>query len=455
MRRRLLLVLLLFSAAAVAGFAVPLLATTSAERTQRFVLSRTADLDRFAVLAQHAATTGDDAALEDEVRAYVALYGEPVVVVDAGRRPVAQAGMSAGDPLFAQALDAALRNQPAPSVPTLTPWSSGHVVFARPVGTGTRVAGAVVLRASVDRAAADVTTRWLWVLGGALAAAVVSVLLVQVVARWLLKPMAELAVGVRAVAAGERRAHVPGSSGPPEVRELSESFNRMSDAVTEAADQQRRLVADASHQLRNPMAALRLRMDALGGQVRPGGVDAYTASVTEIERLESLLGGLLALAAAESTATEVAAGGREPELADVGAVAVDRAGFWQVPVPSTPPLPVLVRCPESDLAQVLDVLLDNAVKYGGGVRVSLGADRAAGTGWVEVRDDGPGMTPEELVLATGRFWRGPSDQPGTGLGLAIADQLVRARGGVLALSSGDGGATGLTARVTLPLEPAL
>ncbi|MCE6998871.1 HAMP domain-containing histidine kinase [Saccharothrix sp. S26] len=451
MRRRLLLVLLLFSGAAVTAFAVPLLSSTAAERTQRFVLTRTGDLDRFAALAQQAETTGDKAALEDEVAAYVQLYGDPVVVVDARRQPVAQAGLTAADPALAGVLDAALRNQPASTVPTLAPWSSGHVVFARPVGTGTRVAGAVVLRASVDRAAADVTRRWLLVLGGALAAAVVSVLLVLAVARWLLKPLAELAVGVRAVAAGERRAHVPGSSGPPEVRELSESFNRMSDAVTEAADQQRRLIADASHQLRNPMAALRLRMDTLNGQVKPEGVRAYAAGVAEIERLESLLDGLLALASAESAATEVAAGGREPELADVGAVAVERAGFWQVPLPETPALAVLVRCPESDLAQVLDVLLDNAVKYGGAVRVSLGADRAAGVGWVEVHDDGPGLGEEELSLATARFWRGRTGQPGTGLGLAIADQLVRARHGVLELSSVDG----FTARVTLPLEPAL
>ncbi|MEU4766831.1 HAMP domain-containing sensor histidine kinase [Actinosynnema sp. NPDC023794] len=451
MRRRLLLVLLLFSAAAVAAFAVPLLSSTAAERTQRFVLTRTGDLDRFAALAQQAETTGDKAALEDEVAAYVELYGEPVVVVDARRQPVAQAGLTSDDPALARVLDAALRNQPASSVPTLKPWSSGHVVFARPVGTGTRVAGAVVLRASVDRAAADVTTRWLLVLGGALAAAVISILLVLAVTRWLLKPLAELAIGVRAVAEGERRAHVAGSSGPPEVRELSESFNRMSDAVTEAADQQRRLIADASHQLRNPMAALRLRMDTLSGQVKPEGVRAYTAGVAEIERLESLLDGLLALASAESAATEVAAGGREPELADVGAVAVDRAGFWQVPLPRTPALAVLVRCPESDLAQVLDVLLDNAVKYGGAVRVSLGADRAAGVGWVEVHDDGPGLSEEELALATSRFWRGRSGQPGTGLGLAIADQLVKARHGVLRLSSADG----FTARVTLPLEPAL
>ncbi|WP_447002898.1 ATP-binding protein [Saccharothrix isguenensis] len=451
MRRRLLLVLLLFSAAAVAAFAVPLLSATAAERTQRFVLTRTADLDRFAALAQQAETTGDSAALVDEVAAYVELYGEPVVVVDARRRPVAQAGLTSDDPALARVLDAALRNQPASSVPTVLPWSSGDVVFARPVGTGTRVAGAVVLRASVDRAAADVTGRWLLILGGAVAAALISVLLVAAVTRWLLRPLAELAVGVRAVAAGERRAHVASSSGPPEVRELSESFNRMSDAVTEAADQQRRLIADASHQLRNPMAALRLRMDTLSGQVKPEGLRAYAAGVAEIERLESLLDGLLALASAESAATEVAAGGREPGLTDVGALAVDRAGFWQVPVPGTPTLPVLVRCPESDLAQVLDVLLDNAVKYGGAVRVSLGADRSAGVGWVEVHDDGPGLTAEELALATSRFWRGRSGKPGTGLGLAIADQLVKARQGVLSLSSVDG----FTARVTLPLEPVL
>ncbi|XVV06854.1 ATP-binding protein [Actinosynnema sp. CA-248983] len=451
MRRRLLLVLLLFSAAAVTAFAVPLLSATATERTQRFLISRTADLDRFAALAQQAETSGDNAALVDEVTAYVTLYGEPVVVVDARRQPVAQAGLAADDPALAGVLDAALRNQPAPAVPTIMPWSSGTVVFARPVGTGTRVAGAVVLRASLDRAAGDVMSRWLLVLAGALAAAVGSLLLVLALARWLLKPLADLAVGVRAVAAGERRAHVPERSGPPEVRELSESFNRMSDAVTEAADQQRRLIADASHQLRNPMAALRLRMDTLSGQVKPEGRRVYQAGVAEFERLESLLDGLLALASAESTATEVAAGGREPELADLGVVAADRADFWQVPVPRTPQVPILVRCPESDLAQVLDVLLDNGIKYGGKVRVTLGADRAAGTGWVQVTDDGPGMTAEELSLATERFWRGRTDQPGTGLGLAIADRLVQARGGALELSTVDG----LVARVLLPLEPTL
>ncbi|MFD1152407.1 sensor histidine kinase, partial [Saccharothrix hoggarensis] len=122
MRRRLLLVLLSFSAAAVAAFAVPLLSFTAAERTQRFVLTRTADLDRFAALAQQAETTGDNAALADEVAAYFELYGEPVVVVDARRAPVARAGLTADDPALAPVLDAALRNQPTRAVPPVLLW---------------------------------------------------------------------------------------------------------------------------------------------------------------------------------------------------------------------------------------------------------------------------------------------------------------------------------------------
>jgi signal transduction histidine kinase len=447
MRRRLLVVLLLFSVTAVTAFALPLLGSTAAERTQRFTISRTADVDRFAALA-----TGDREALTAEIAAYTALYAEPVLVIDVQRRVVARSGdLSPDDPAVAAAVDAALRNEPAAPVPTVRPWSSGPVVFARPVGTGTSVAGVVVLRASTERAAADVAVGWAWVLAGALAAALGCVLLALVVSRWLLRPLAELEGGVRAVAAGQQRAHVPGSSGPKELRALSESFNRMSDAVSEAADQQRRLIADTSHQLRNPLAALRLRMDVLSAQVGPDGT--YRAAVAEVERLESLLDGLLALATAESTATEAAAGGRESALADLGAVVSDRADFWSAEAEVPTGLAILVRCPESDVAQVLDVLLDNATKYGGGGRVSIGADRAGGTAWLEVVDHGPGLSTEDLARATTRFWRGGTTPRGTGLGLAIADRVATARGGVLDLSTVD--PHGLRARLTLPLEPPL
>ncbi|WP_436492987.1 sensor histidine kinase [Actinokineospora sp. HUAS TT18] len=414
MRRRLLLVLLLFSTAAVAAFAVPLLFSTAEERTQRFVISRTADLDRFATLS------GD--ALRAEVVRYTELYGEEVVVVDARRAPVVESGLRAADPALAPVIDAALRNQPAAPVATVLPWTGGDVLFARPVGTGTKVAGAVVVRASTAAVAADVTRGWAWVLTGALAAAALGVAVTFVVARWLLRPLRELERGVLAVTAGERGAHVAGG-GPTELRALAESFNRMSDAVTEAADQQRRLIADTSHQLRNPLAALRLRVDLRADD---------EATAAEVDRLETLLDGMLALATAEHKATERAAGA-EVRRADLGAMLLDRVDAWR-PAADRAGVRLSVETGEpvsvaADLAQVLDVLLDNGIKYGAQT-VHI---RQEG-GSVVVSDDGPGIAEADLGRATDRFWRGSAGK-GTGLGLAIADRLVAAHGGTLRLAS--------------------
>src|SRR4051812_22618438 len=123
MRTRLLVVLLAFSVVAVAAFAWPLLAVTARERTQQLSIGRTADLARFAGLAQQ-----DDAAqLVSEVDRYTALYGEPVIVVNAQRQPIVAAGLSVDD--VAPAIDAALRNQPGPALDTVLPWSTSDVLL--------------------------------------------------------------------------------------------------------------------------------------------------------------------------------------------------------------------------------------------------------------------------------------------------------------------------------------
>ncbi|ALG08921.1 sensor histidine kinase [Kibdelosporangium phytohabitans] len=450
MRTRLLLVLFLLSAAAVAGFAWPLLESTAASRTQELLISRTAELDRFAALAQQADDTGDTQQLALEIRAYSELYGESVLVVDTRKRQVvATGGVRAEDVL--PLIDSALRNQAGPKPPELRPWSSGNLLLARPVGAGTRVAGAVVLKASVAVAASDVAHDWLLIVVGALVAALLFALLALVVSRWVLRPLAQLERGVLAIAAGEERTHVPARAGPRELRALGASFNKMSDAVAEAAEQQRRLVADASHQLRNPMAALRLRVDSLAGQVKPDGMRTYNGCVAEVERMESLLDGLLALATADNADYRHS----EEDTCDAATVLVERHDAWHtaadragVALRLSSVDHFIVVMPDNELGQVLDVLLDNAVKYaGGGARVDL----ACADGTITVSDNGPGLPPEDLALATQRFWRSSqAGAGGTGLGLAIAERLVSSRDGEMLVAAAE--PHGLAVRITLPLE---
>ncbi len=459
MRTRLLVVLVAFALAVVAAFAVPLLLSTAEQRTQQLVISRSADVDRFAVLAQQAVDSHDAAALAADTRRYADLYGEAVVIVDAQRLPLVEAGLSAADPAVHALIEATMRNEPGPQVERIGPRSTEGVFFARPVGPGTRVSGVVVLRASVTTAAADVAARWSAIGAGALLVAVVFVLLAVLLARWMVRPLHELETGVLAVAAGHH-AHVPERAGPRELRTLATSFNQMSEVVLEAAEQQRRLVADTSHQLRNPLAALRLRVDSLAAQVDGDG-PTYRATVAEVERLEKLLDGLLALALAESTATRVAAGG-EDEPSDLPSVVAERVDVWRpsaeeagatlVPSPGHDE-PVVVACPEGELAQMLDVLLDNAVHYAGrGATITADWEHDATTATLIVTDDGPGMSTEDRVRATERFWRGNGTLRGTGLGLAIAQRQVRTRGGVLELRQAE--PHGLEVRITLPLAEA-
>ncbi|GHH29933.1 sensor histidine kinase [Streptomyces lanatus] len=458
MRTRVLTVVLAFAVLAVAGFAVPLLGVTATQRTEQLVAARTGDLDRFAALAEQAAQSGDAGALTDEVTRYAELYGEAVVVVDARRAPVAQTGgLRAADPVVARLVDAALRNQRLSPGGTLRPWSRGDRLFARPVGTGTRVSGAVVLRASVRSAADDIALRWALVLAGAGLFAVACVLLARAATRWVVRPLHHLDRAVGALAAGLPAEHAR-AGGPPELRQLATGFNRMADTVTVALEQQRRLVADTSHQLRNPLAALRLRIDSLQLRLPDSATRTYTGVTAELERMEHLLDDLLALANAEHRAGELAVTDTPAACCDASAVAAAQVQLWhpvaeesRVRLHCLPGPTVLMGCTEGELAQVADILLDNAIKYAGnGARVETRCFSEGPDAVLEVRDDGPGLAAGELDQAGTRFWRSERhrDVRGSGLGLAIAERLVGGRGG--RIEFGPAGPRGLRVRVVLP-----
>jgi signal transduction histidine kinase len=213
------------------------------------------------------------------------------------------------------------------------------------------------------------------------------------------------------------------------------------------------MLADASHQLRTPLTALRLRLDLLAVDSAPATATELAGAQEEIARLSRLVDGLLATARAESLTEQL-------EQTDVAAVVRERIDAWQ-PVgdghgvkliaESAPSPGPLVALGAGHLEQILDNLIDNAIEAtgdaGGTVRAAVA--RAAAGVTLTVADDGPGMTPQARSRAFLRFSSG--SQNGTGLGLAIVHRLVTANGGTIRLADTPGG--GLTVEVEFPGAP--
>ena len=246
------------------------------------------------------------------------------------------------------------------------------------------------------------------------------------VVRWILHPVRRLDEGTgrvaSAVLAGGAAEPVADDSGPPELRRLSVSFDRMAETVTGALAAQRAFVADASHQLRNPLTALRLRLSNLQGHVDSAAVDDHGAALEEAERLSELLDGLLALARTERTAPLVEV--------DVDAAVGDRVEAWRplaehtglrLELDGQPGL--TVSAPVGAVETVLDAVLDNAVKFSSaGDAITVHTARHDGRVEISVRDTGPGLGPDELERATDRFWRSPSQSNVDGLGAGPGDR---------------------------------
>jgi signal transduction histidine kinase len=307
---------------------------------------------------------------------------------------------------------------------------------------------------------------WSLVAAAVLLAVGLGVVVALPVTRWILRPVRRLDEGTgrvtSAVLAGRPAEPVSDGFGPPELRRLTVSFDRMAESVTQALNTQRAFVADASHQLRNPLTALRLRLSNLDGHVDGEAAEQHIAAMEEAERLSGVLDGLLALARAERDAGV----DRESDV-PVDPAVDDRLDAWR-PLAEHTGLRLLrggvrglrVRIAPGGIETVLDALLDNAVKFtppGGSVTVTARPVRGSDPPRVEIAvlDTGPGMAPAELERATDRFWRAPdqSNVEGSGLGLAIAARTVELAGGTLALELPPTGGLKVAAHLPRALTP--
>ena len=237
----------------------------------------------------------------------------------------------------------------------------------------------------------------------------------------------------------------------------------MAQVVRASLDRQRRLVADASHQLRNPLAAVRLRADRLDDCVAEAGRSTYRSMTAELDRLENLLQQLLRLARAEEVSGSRTLGlsAAVAESTDLADVIEERMAFWQ-PVADGQHQRLRYRSDESGLAvqlarhdveQLLDVALDNALRYAGAdTTVTVSTGRTGEMVDLVVSDDGSGLPDEDLSRAAARFWRGQDDRDGTGLGLAIAGEIAAGHGGAISVERAPEG--GFLVRYRLPAASA-
>ncbi|MFD8983984.1 ATP-binding protein [Streptomyces sp. NPDC059564] len=440
MRRRLLAVLMVLMGTAALLLCAPLADAYARGRTEHLLLQRRSDAVRFADLADRIRTHADRAELDAEIGRYAQLYGAGVVVVDTAGATIARAGAEpfrTGSPAQ-EATRRALTGRSTDRLPTLRPWGPRTVVLAEPVGRDERVSGAVLLTVPTTAARRDVTVRWSLIAAGALAAFAAAALVATGITRWLMRPVLDLDRAVGGLTAGSLRTRAVSDTGPPELRRLRQRFNTMAEAMTDSIGRQRDFVADASHQLRNPLATLVLQLENIEPYVAPGpGRDDHSRALDEAERLEELLDGLLALARVES-------GTADPVEQDVARAVRERVAAWTpvfraagLVLTLTGPHPgdLRARALPDAAARILDSLLDNAVKFvPRDGRVEVHAERGAdGRTVVRVTDDGPGVAEEQLPLLLRRFARCPEHQnvPGSGLGLAIADEIARLSGGSL------------------------
>jgi signal transduction histidine kinase len=438
MRRRLAISYVLLLVLVLAALEVPLAVAMTSRDSQAMALDRLADAVRFAGIAEVAIRNNDTATLKTELTIYDELYGIGVVVVDRENRIVfpSRPGLTLDEGQPRLHRDRALSGDQTGGNRTVWPWQSEPLVVAAPIGGGGETLGAVVTISPTGRLRAQTRTLWLALTGGGLLALAVFVLAALALARWTLKPIAQLDAAVHHIADGDYGARVPPAGGPPELRRLTTAFNEMVSTVADVLDRQRAFVSQASHQLRNPLTALRLRVEDLSEAV-PG--DEGRTALQETDRLCEVLDSLLALASAER-------GRFGLETVDADAVAADRRTAWQPLAaqygatlwhdPAGQPLKV--RAVTTAVDQALDALIDNALKFGARtvtLRVRPEGDGVA----VRVIDDGPGLSEEQRRLATERFWRAPTAQntAGTGLGLPIVAVLVDTSGGRLELGGAE------------------
>lgn len=441
-----LLATALFSFAVITGAVLLLI-------LQRYALTRTLDQDA-AKAANQAAAAQSGGQFPRTIN--VTTPGiDGVQVVDASDRVVATTpGMDRGHSFVLPEQLAGIRSGDRPTVPD--PASAAPLrVVGLSVGVHT-----VLVYTDISRVDDSLNLLTRAALIGSPLAVLVMALASYGVITLSLRPVAALRHGAADItAAGLAEQRLPLPSAQDEIHRLAVTLNAMLDRIDSATSRQRTFVGDAAHELRSPLASLRVQLEVaqrLGPTVDWSGL--IDDVLVDVGRLDRLVADLLTLARLDESGGRLTR--REPVALDelVHGV-VDGHEHGRVAVSLTAVPTPTVGDPDS-LRRVVINLVNNASRYAATtVWVSVEPVTRDGRAFAQlvVEDDGPGIPAHERERVFDRFYRVQESRSretgGTGLGLPIVRDIVRNHGGRVWLSGRDGGAPGLRAVVLLPQRP--
>ena len=451
MTRRLVLTYLAIALVGLAVLVIPLGQTFASRERDRLVFDIERDATVVASLAEDALEAGISPELGRLLDGYATGDGRIIVVDNDGLSvydtDTDQTRDFSSRPEILDALDGQRSDGTRPSE------TLGYdlMYVAVPVASGGTVHGAVRITYPTSTLDARIAGTW-WRLAGLSAVVLTTVTTVGwILARSVTQPVRAVRDAAIALAGGDLARRAPTDVGAPELRDLAVTFNSTAATLEQLLTAQRAFVADASHQLRTPLTALRLRLENLQPALEPEEQAELAAAIAETDRLARLVDGLLTLARRDAQPDE-------PQLVDVAAVIEDRLALWtpqaaakRVTVTANGDIHGSVLAIPGALEQILDNLISNALNASPpDSTITLTADHTPRWLTLHVTDQGPGLDAEARHRAFDRFWRAPGNRTrGSGLGLAIVAELTAQSGGHATLDARPGG--GLDAAIRLPI----
>jgi signal transduction histidine kinase len=424
MRRRLVIAIVAVAAGAVVLFAVPLAAVLERSYRDEDLLR----LQRDTIASTRAVDLSGQPSDPIELPA----SSDKLAVYDRAGRRVAGNGPASAPSLVASVLRT---GHPTDAV------QSGQLVVAVPLTVDERVTGAVRAVRAQAGAAHDTHGAWLVIAASAAAVIAAASLAALVLGRRLAAPLERLAVAARRLGEGDFSVRAPRAA-IAEVDEVRAALDTSAQRLGDLVARERAFTTNASHQLRTPLAALRLELEAL--ELEHPDSPELTQAIAQVDRVESTIATLLAVARDAQ---------RPDEHADLARLIDDAEARWrEVLAKDARPLRsrTTTRRPVAQASrrvvdEILDVLVDNAHVHGAG-EVTLTLRELDGWLAVDVADQGPGFRGDPQ-----RALSEPRATAGHGIGLALARTLADAEGGRLVVTS-SGPAPVLT--LLLPAAPA-